>query len=312
MWSRLRNRVRRARHRRSRGAGTSVLRVRLGAGRRARPEGDRDAPDVGRRSPRSRTASAACSSIARAPIPARSSAARRTSHPCTTGCAAAPVRGRGRRRGRRTPGRARSALQGEGEPQAPGRCRLRAAPGRAGLPDDRHPRVGDDRGRACDRGNGAPKSCRPASARCSRSTTGAASSRQWLHGWRGGLSRCARGRRCGSTAGRHTGAGRTARRARRALYPTYNAARGGPARRVLRASAAFGSAAPGDRARVSLIGDFEGRSVEGGVHGARRLPLRHVGPSHTPNLAALAALGGRAPHGARAVMTSRIRTPRPS
>jgi arylsulfatase A-like enzyme len=34
------------------------------------------------------------------------------------------------------------------------------------------------------------------------------------------------------------------------------------------------------------------------------LPVRHVGPSHTPNLAALAAVGGRAPQGATAVMTS--------
>ena len=105
------------------------------------------------------------------------------------------------------------------------------------------------------------KSCRPAS-RCSRSTTG-------LHragsGCTAGVAAVARapGRRCGSTAGRHTGAGRTARRARRALYPTYNAARSGDRRAeyYARKRAAFASAAPGDRARVSLIGDFEGRSV---------------------------------------------------
>ena len=55
-------------------------------------------------------------------------------------------------------------------------------------------------------------------------------------------------------------------RPRRALYPTYNAAREGDRRddyyaakaHVLAANAANG---PGDRAQVSLIGDFEGRPV---------------------------------------------------
>ena len=48
---------------------------------------------------------------------------------------------------------------------------------------------------------------------------------------------------------------------RRAIYPTYNAAREGDLRaRYYEAKrAAFAAAAPGDRARVSLIGDFEGR-----------------------------------------------------
>jgi len=50
-------------------------------------------------------------------------------------------------------------------------------------------------------------------------------------------------------------------RPRRALYPTYNAAREGDRRAEYYAAkaAAFATAEPGDRARVSLIGDFEGR-----------------------------------------------------
>lgn len=50
-------------------------------------------------------------------------------------------------------------------------------------------------------------------------------------------------------------------RPRRALYPTYNAAREGDRRSEYYAAkaAAFAATATGDRARVSLIGDFEGR-----------------------------------------------------
>jgi ectoine hydroxylase-related dioxygenase (phytanoyl-CoA dioxygenase family) len=57
-----------------------------------------------------------------------------------------------------------------------------------------------------------------------------------------------------------SGANRSSR-PRRALYPTYNAAREGDRRAeyyVAKADA-FATAAPGDRALVSLIGDFEGR-----------------------------------------------------
>jgi hypothetical protein len=55
-------------------------------------------------------------------------------------------------------------------------------------------------------------------------------------------------------------------RARRALYPTYNAAREGDRRdhyytAKAVAFAAHAASAPGDRAQVSLIGDFEGRPV---------------------------------------------------
>jgi hypothetical protein len=52
-------------------------------------------------------------------------------------------------------------------------------------------------------------------------------------------------------------------RPRRALYPTYNAAREGDLRSAYYATkrATFAAAAPSDRARVSLIGDFEGRAV---------------------------------------------------
>ena len=50
-------------------------------------------------------------------------------------------------------------------------------------------------------------------------------------------------------------------RPRRALYPTYNAAREGDRRAEYYAAkaAAFAATEPGDRALVSLIGDFEGR-----------------------------------------------------
>jgi hypothetical protein len=52
-------------------------------------------------------------------------------------------------------------------------------------------------------------------------------------------------------------------RPRRALYPTYNAASEGDLRAEYYAAklAAFAEAGPDDRARVSLIGDFEGRPV---------------------------------------------------
>jgi 2-aminoethylphosphonate dioxygenase len=52
-------------------------------------------------------------------------------------------------------------------------------------------------------------------------------------------------------------------RPRRALYPTYNAASEGDLRAAYYAAKqdAFANAAPSDRARVSLIGDFEGRPV---------------------------------------------------
>ena len=52
-------------------------------------------------------------------------------------------------------------------------------------------------------------------------------------------------------------------RPRRALYPTYNAAREGDRRAEYYATKAdaFAATAPGDRALVSLIGDFEGRPV---------------------------------------------------
>jgi hypothetical protein len=52
-------------------------------------------------------------------------------------------------------------------------------------------------------------------------------------------------------------------RSRRALYPTYNAAREGDLRTAYYEAKleAFASAPDDDRARVSLIGDFEGRAV---------------------------------------------------
>jgi hypothetical protein len=61
----------------------------------------------------------------------------------------------------------------------------------------------------------------------------------------------------------HRSAANTSTRPRRALYPTYNAAREGDLRAAYYEAkrAAFASAPADDRARVSLIGDFEGRPV---------------------------------------------------
>jgi hypothetical protein len=61
----------------------------------------------------------------------------------------------------------------------------------------------------------------------------------------------------------HRSGANTSSRARRALYPTYNAAREGDLRDAYYAAKrdAFAATPPGDRARVSLIGDFEGRPV---------------------------------------------------
>jgi Phytanoyl-CoA dioxygenase (PhyH) len=59
----------------------------------------------------------------------------------------------------------------------------------------------------------------------------------------------------------HRSAANRSSRPRRALYPTYNAASEGDRRAEYYAhkQAAFARADPGDRALVSLIGDFEGR-----------------------------------------------------
>jgi hypothetical protein len=61
----------------------------------------------------------------------------------------------------------------------------------------------------------------------------------------------------------HRSAANHSSRPRRALYPTYNAAREGDLRRAYYDAkrAAFESTPSGNRARVSLIGDFEGRPV---------------------------------------------------
>jgi hypothetical protein len=61
----------------------------------------------------------------------------------------------------------------------------------------------------------------------------------------------------------HRSGPNTTGRPRRALYPTYNAAREGDLRAAYYETkrAAFAAAPEGDRSRVSLIGDFEGRPV---------------------------------------------------
>ena len=61
----------------------------------------------------------------------------------------------------------------------------------------------------------------------------------------------------------HRSAANHSTRPRRALYPTYNAAREGDLRAAYYEAkrAVFADAPDGDRVRVSLIGDFEGRPV---------------------------------------------------
>ena len=61
----------------------------------------------------------------------------------------------------------------------------------------------------------------------------------------------------------HRSAANHSKQPRRALYPTYNAAREGDLRAAYYEAkrTAFASAPDGDRVRVSLIGDFEGRPV---------------------------------------------------
>jgi hypothetical protein len=61
----------------------------------------------------------------------------------------------------------------------------------------------------------------------------------------------------------HRSRANSSSRPRRALYPTYNAAREGDRRAeyYVRKRAVFERSEPGDRAQVSLIGDFEGRPV---------------------------------------------------
>ena len=149
-----------------------------------------------------------------------------------------------------------SALQGEGEPQAPGGAGY--AHQGAGLPDDRHPRVGDDRGRRL----------RPRERRA-RSRVGLL--RRGAPGRRPGLHRAGSGCTAGVAASRapqtlwfhsrtpHRSGPNRSSRAAGALPDLQRA--GGDRRRVLRAQGAAFASAPGDRARVSLIGDFEGRSV---------------------------------------------------
>ena len=75
-----------------------------------------------------------------------------------------------------------------------------------------------------------------------------------------------RARPCGSTAAPRTAADPTRPTlARRALYPTYNAASEGDLRDdyYREKLATFAAEAAGDdRVRVSLIGDFQGRPVD--------------------------------------------------
>ena len=94
---------------------------------------------------------------------------------------------------------------------------------------------------------------------------------------------------------------------RRALYPTYNAARRGrPPGRVLRRQARRVRVRTRRRPRTGLahrrLRRTSGMRVVFTVLDA--LPVRHVGHDHTPVLHGLARSGGFAADGARAVMTS--------
>ena len=217
------------------------------------------------RSPRSPTATRCAPALREhrrgpAAVPQRElrARARRAARRC---CARGPLR-RGRRRAAR---RAGGALQGEGQLQAPRWCRVLAAPGRARVPDDRRARVGDGRGRRRRRvATAGSRWCRAAS-------TGAPHRRARLHRAVGRRdARVAAGRRAapGSTLWFHSRtphrSGPTVDRPRRALYPTYNAAREGDRRAEYYDAKARRVRAAPSRATarcVSLIGDFEGRPV---------------------------------------------------
>ena len=186
---------------------------------------------------------------------------------------------RGRRRAAR---RAGGALQGEGELQAPGRRRVLAAPGRARVPDDRAPRVGDDRGRRRRRGqrrargrvgllrrraphrrarlHHAPRSPRPSTWRPVDVPAGCT---LWFH----------------SRTPHRSGANRS-ERPRRALYPTYNAAREGDRRAEYYAEkrAAFARTSPGrSRAGVAHRRLRGAAGVKVVFTSIDALPVRHVG-----------------------------------
>ena len=207
--------------------------------------------------------------VRRAPAPradrraARSCVAARTSWRCTRGCGTCC----------RTGPMLDAAGALLGEPavlykekinyKLPGGAGYSAAPGRARVPDDRRPRVGDGGDRRRRRRQRRPRG----GLRLLR--RGAADGRAGLHRAgrsthrsTGSRSTCPRAPRCGSTAARRTAAEpNLSSRPRRALYPTYNAAREGDRRAEYYAAkaAAFAASEPGDRALVSLIGDFEGR-----------------------------------------------------
>ena len=164
-----------------------------------------------------------------------------------------------------SPRRTGGSLQGEGQLQASRRGRLFTAPGRSGLPDDRRARLRDGRRRRRRRVERRPRD------RVVLLRHRAPPRRAWLYRAvrRRTIGLAARAlargaRRSGSTAEHRIAAAPTALdQPRRALYPTYNAAREGDHRVAYYDTkrAAFATAPTGDRVRVSLIGDFEGRAV---------------------------------------------------
>ena len=162
----------------------------------------------------------------------------------------------------RTARRTRRALQGEDQPQAPRRCGLLRTPGRARVPADRVARVGDGRRSTTPTPRtAASRWSRAASTACCRWTSAVASTvgrgHARLAAGRGARRRHALVPQPDAAPQRPESLGP----ARRALYPTYNAAREGDRRAAYyEAKAAAFAARDARRPRaVSLIGDFEGR-----------------------------------------------------
>ena len=211
---------------------------------------------------------------------------------------------RGRGRAARRAGR---ALQGEDQLQAPRRRRLLAAPGRAGVPDDRRATCRRwSRSTTPTRPTAASRSCRAAStrvlpARRARVHRARRSPSARLAAGAGAR----RAARSGSTAARpHRSGPNRSSRPRRALYPTYNAAREGDLRAEYYADEARrvrGGRRPATARGCRSSATSKGGRREGRVHRRSTRSRRATSATeHTPVLHELARAGGRAPSAARA------------
>ena len=217
----------------------------------------------GRRAPRD---DAACCSTTRRPTRGRAAVPQRElRRPCTPGCASCSARGPLLDVAGRLLGEPAVLYKEKINYKLPGGAGYSAAPGRARVPDDRSARVGDDRDRRRRRrqrrARGGVGLLRPR----------AAHRRARLHrAGRRGVARVDSRWRCraGRTLWFHS---RTPHRsARQPLRPAAAGALPHLQRRAARATAGPSTtrtkrtrfardADPGDRALVSLIGDFEGR-----------------------------------------------------